>query len=51
LQAIAAHGPYQIDGDKALMRRMDKLLESFVQQHRMKLPGSTAYAPCYEIIT
>ncbi|MCU8670014.1 DUF3412 domain-containing protein, partial [Klebsiella pneumoniae] len=22
----------------------------FVAQHRMKLPGGTAYIPCYEII-
>ncbi|WP_368570636.1 pyrimidine/purine nucleotide monophosphate nucleosidase domain-containing protein, partial [Acinetobacter baumannii] len=23
----------------------------FVEQHRMKLPGGTAYQPCYEIIS
>ena len=32
------------------MKRMDKLLQSFVDQQRMKLPGSK-YEPCYEIIT
>jgi hypothetical protein len=31
-----------------MMRRMDELLQGFVAQHRMKLPGS-AYIPCYEI--
>ena len=30
--------------------RMDDLLQGFVAQHRMKLPGGTAYIPCYEII-
>ncbi|MCG7585143.1 pyrimidine/purine nucleotide monophosphate nucleosidase domain-containing protein, partial [Photobacterium sp. OFAV2-7] len=34
----------------ALMKRMDKLLKNFVEQQRMKLPGSR-YVPCYEIIT
>ncbi|WP_164045372.1 pyrimidine/purine nucleotide monophosphate nucleosidase domain-containing protein, partial [Serratia marcescens] len=27
----------------------DDMLQGFVAQHRMKLPGS-AYIPCYEII-
>lgn len=37
-------------GDPEMMRRMDDLLQGFVAQHRMKLPGGTAYIPCYEII-
>lgn len=49
IQAIEKFGPYQIDGDKQLMQDMDQLLESFVHQHRMKLPGC-AYVPCYEIL-
>ncbi|MGL4268620.1 MAG: nucleotide 5'-monophosphate nucleosidase PpnN [Plesiomonas sp.] len=49
IQAIEKYGPYQIDGNKQLMLQMDQLLESFVRQHRMKLPGS-AYVPCYEIL-
>ncbi|HKS32302.1 MAG TPA: pyrimidine/purine nucleotide monophosphate nucleosidase domain-containing protein, partial [Enterobacteriaceae bacterium] len=48
IQAIEAHGPYKIHGDREMMRRMDDLLQGFVAQHRMKLPG-TAYIPCYEI--
>lgn len=32
------------------MKRMDILLQGFVEQHRMKLPGGTAYEPCYEIV-
>jgi len=28
---------------------MDSLLQSFIAQQRMKLPGS-AYVPCYEIM-
>ncbi len=49
LKAIERHGPFQLHGDKELMTLMDKLLQSFVKQGRMKLPGS-AYIPCYEIV-
>ncbi|MCL9773273.1 nucleotide 5'-monophosphate nucleosidase PpnN [Vibrio methylphosphonaticus] len=45
---IEKHGPFLIDGDIALMTKMDKLLGDFVQQQRMKLPGSE-YIPCYKI--
>ena len=30
-----------------MMRALDALLHSFVAQHRMKLPGGSAYKPCY----
>lgn len=46
IRAIEANGPYKIHGDREMMRRMDDLLQGFVAQHRMKLPGS-AYIPCY----
>ena len=48
IRAIEEFGPYKIHGDREMMRRMDDLLQGFVAQHRMKLPG-TAYIPCYEI--
>lgn len=46
---IRKHGPYKLSGEPELMKQMDNLLQSFVKQHRMKLPGSH-YEPCYEII-
>lgn len=49
IRAIKEKGPYKLHGDPQIMRRMDDLLQGFVAQHRMKLPGS-AYIPCYEII-
>jgi predicted Rossmann-fold nucleotide-binding protein len=49
IRAIREHGPYQISGDPDLMRALDGLLNAFVQQQRMKLPGST-YQPCYQIV-
>ncbi|QTF09595.1 LOG family protein [Brenneria izadpanahii] len=48
IQAIEQQGPYKIHGDSQLMKSMDRLLQGFVAQQRMKLPGS-AYVPCYEI--
>ena len=48
IQAIERFGPYKIHGDSRMMQQMDELLQGFVEQQRMKLPGS-AYVPCYEI--
>lgn len=48
IKAIAQKGPFEITGDKELMSSVDALLQSFVDQQRMKLPGSV-YQPCYRI--
>ncbi|OSN10588.1 LOG family protein [Lonsdalea iberica] len=50
IQAIEQFGPYKLDGNAEIMKNMDRLLQGFVAQQRMKLPGS-AYIPCYEILT
>lgn len=47
--AIEKYGKFEINGDEEILSPLDKLLESFVAQQRMKLPGSE-YIPCYEII-
>ncbi|MCU5774673.1 nucleotide 5'-monophosphate nucleosidase PpnN [Erwiniaceae bacterium BAC15a-03b] len=49
IREIKEKGRYKLHGDPQMMHRMDDLLQGFVAQHRMKLPG-TAYIPCYEII-
>ena len=49
IKAIREFGPFKISGDKHIMSLMDKLLNSFVDHQRMKLPGSK-YIPCYEIV-
>jgi predicted Rossmann-fold nucleotide-binding protein len=49
IAAIEAHGPFEISGDPVLMRLLDELLQGFVAQGRMKLPGTT-YKPCYRIV-
>ena len=49
IRAIREFGPFEISGDKKIMVLMDKLLASFVEQQRMKLPGSK-YVPCYKVL-
>lgn len=49
ITAIEKYGPFQINGSPEIMEPLDELLKSFVQQQRMKLPG-TVYNPCYEIV-
>jgi len=50
IKAIEENGLFEIRGEKKIMQPLDNLLESFVKQGRMKLPGSK-YTPCYKIIT
>jgi len=50
IKAIEEHGHFEIRGEKSIMQPLDLLLESFVQQHRMKLPGKK-YTPCYKVVT
>lgn len=48
IREIRSKGPFEIHGDKDIMEAMDTLLESFVEQKRMKLDTSK-YRPCYKI--
>ncbi|HVX05216.1 MAG TPA: pyrimidine/purine nucleotide monophosphate nucleosidase domain-containing protein, partial [Rhodanobacteraceae bacterium] len=50
MRQIEKNGPYEIHGDPEFMRALDTLLQSFVAQQRMKLPGSK-YVPCYRIVS
>ncbi|MGN2246430.1 nucleotide 5'-monophosphate nucleosidase PpnN [Frateuria sp. GZRR35] len=49
VRAIEENGPFDIDGEADIMRALDALLQAFVGQHRMKLPGGSAYVPCYRV--
>jgi len=50
IQLIEQHGPYKIKGDPDIMKMLDNLLASFVEQKRMKLPMKE-YVPCYRVIS
>ena len=49
IRSIEEHGLFEIRGDASILEPVDSLLATFVEQHRMKLPG-TKYVPCYKII-
>lgn len=50
IELIEQHGEFILHGDSMLMEKIDRVLQDFVIQHRMKLPGGEAYQPCYRII-
>ena len=49
LEQIRLHGPYQLKAEAKMLNKLDVLLQSFVAQDRMKLPGSKVYQPCYRV--
>lgn len=49
IRAIEEHGHFEIHGDSGILAPMDALLDAFVRDHRMRLPGKT-YVPCYRIV-
>jgi len=48
IRQIREHGPFEIKGDADIMQAMDRLLQSFVAEKRMKI-GDEEYTPCYKI--
>ena len=50
INAVRELGPFEIHGEKDIMQALDRLLASFVEQRRMKLPGTT-YKPCYKVVS
>jgi len=51
IKSIEEKGPFEIYGDASIMTPLDDLLNDFVEQDRMKLPGDTLYDPCYRILS
>jgi len=51
IRRIEQFGRYEIHGDPAIMKPLDALLQAFVAQHRMKLPGGRPYEPCYRVVS
>lgn len=50
IRAIEQHGPYEIRGEREIMKPLDQLLSAFVAQQRMKLPVRE-YVPCYRLLS
>ncbi len=49
IRRVEKFGPFEIHGDKSILSPLEQLLEAFVKQNRMKLPGNV-YMPSYRII-
>lgn len=49
IRAIEKYGKFELNGDADILDPLDDLLSSFVDQQRMKLPGSQ-YIPCYTLV-
>jgi predicted Rossmann-fold nucleotide-binding protein len=49
LEQIRLYGPYELKAEAKMLNKLDVLLQSFVAQDRMKLPGSKVYEPCYRV--
>lgn len=47
IAAIEQHGPYQLKGERRLMKKLEGLLQAYASQGRMKLEGE--YKACYEL--
>lgn len=50
IKAVAEKGPYEIKGKPEIIEPLEKLLRSFVEQKRMKIP-TKEYVPCYRIVS
>ncbi len=51
IRQVQAKGPFEISGDPTLIKPLEAMLDQFVAQNRMKLPGASAYGPSYRIIS
>jgi predicted Rossmann-fold nucleotide-binding protein len=49
IRAIERFGPFEVHGDRAIVGALDKLLASFVAEHRMQIT-SGQYHPCYRLV-
>ena len=49
IRMIREKGPFEIRGERAILSMLDDLLNEFVAQGRMKLPGQK-YQPCYRVV-
>jgi predicted Rossmann-fold nucleotide-binding protein len=50
LEQVRLHGPYCLQAEAELMEKLDTMLQSFVDQQRMKLPTAKQYVPCYTVM-
>lgn len=50
IRLVEEYGPFELRGDRAIMRALDRLLNDFVAQRRMRLTDPCNYIPCYRVV-
>jgi predicted Rossmann-fold nucleotide-binding protein len=50
IRRVEECGPFELRGEEDVLSPLDRLLSAFVDQGRMKLPG-TKYEPCYRLVS
>jgi predicted Rossmann-fold nucleotide-binding protein len=50
VRRVREHGPFEISGDPKITGALDRLLEGFVSDRRMKLSDPANYKPCYRFV-
>jgi hypothetical protein len=49
IRLVEEHGPFVLRGDQRILAALDRLLQDFVAQRRMRISDPSAYVPCYRI--
>ena len=49
IERVERYGPYEIHGDPKVVSELDKLLQSFIAQKRMKIDVEN-YSPCWRLV-
>lgn len=49
IRSVEEYGPFELSGEPEMMRALDKLLNSFVNDGRMKISQGD-YTPCYRVV-
>jgi hypothetical protein len=49
IRMIRERGPFEIRAEQSIIDVLERVLQSFVAQGRMKLPGAQ-YTPCYRVV-
>ena len=50
VRLVAEKGPFEIRGEPAVAKALDRLLRGFVAEHRMKLSDPQGYQPCFRVV-
>jgi predicted Rossmann-fold nucleotide-binding protein len=50
IRLVEEHGPFELRGERSVTLALDRLLNDFVAQRRMRLSDPCNYVPCYRIV-